>query len=70
MPDASVAMSVKDNLSQAVVGMRTSMPAFRTDVSQLLRELDRPHTAPGPRKQEVASATPVRANPATHFAAL
>ena len=37
--DASVAMSVKDNLSQAVIGMKNSMTAFRGDVKELQKEL-------------------------------
>lgn len=37
--DASVAMSVKDNLSQAVIGMKNSMTAFRSDVKELQKEL-------------------------------
>lgn len=57
MPDASVAMSVKDNLSQAVVGMRNSMTAFRTDVSELQRELDRLNSTRVQMKMDLASAT-------------
>ena len=37
--DASIAMSVKDNLSQAVIGMKNSMTAFRGDVTKLEQEL-------------------------------
>ena len=37
--DVSVAMSVKDNLSAAVVAMRNSMTAFRGDVEELQKEL-------------------------------
>lgn len=37
--DASIAMSVQDNLSAAVVSMRNSMTAFRTDVEALQKEL-------------------------------
>ena len=37
--DASIAMSVQDNLSAAVVSMRNSMTAFRTDVESLQKEL-------------------------------
>ena len=39
--DASIAMSVKDNLSAAVVTMKNSMTTFRTDVKELQGELDR-----------------------------
>lgn len=37
--DASIAMSVQDNLSAAVVAMRNSMTAFRSDVTALQKEL-------------------------------
>ena len=37
--DASIAMSVQDNLSAAIVSMRNSMTAFRTDVAELQKEL-------------------------------
>lgn len=50
-------MSVKDNLSQAVVGMRNSMTAFRTDVSELQRELDRLNSTRVQMKMDLASAT-------------
>ena len=39
--DVSVAMSVKDNLSQAIVGMKNAMTPFRNDVTELQKELDR-----------------------------
>ena len=39
--DASIAMSVKDNLSSAIVGMKNSMTNFRSDVTALQGELDR-----------------------------
>lgn len=39
--NASIAMSVKDNLSAAVVGMRNSLTAMRTDTTELQKELDR-----------------------------
>lgn len=39
--DASIAMSVKDNLSSAIVGMKNSMTNFRSDVKSLQGELDR-----------------------------
>lgn len=38
---ASIAMSVKDNLSAAVTGMRSSLTAMRTDATSLQQELDR-----------------------------
>lgn len=41
MPDVSIAMSVQDNLSAAIVQMRNSMTALRHDVPELQRELDR-----------------------------
>ena len=37
--DASVALSVQDNLSAAVVAMKNNMTAFRTDVVELQKEL-------------------------------
>lgn len=37
--DASIAMSVQDNLSAAIVSMRNSMTAYRTDVVELQKEL-------------------------------
>lgn len=37
--DASIAMSVQDNLSAAIVSMKNSMTAFRTDVKELEKEL-------------------------------
>lgn len=39
--DVSVAMSVKDNLSQAIVGMKNAMTPFRNDITELQKELDR-----------------------------
>lgn len=39
--DASIAMSVQDNLSSAIVGMKNSMTNFRSDVKSLQGELDR-----------------------------
>lgn len=39
--DASIAMSVQDNLSSAIVGMKNSMTNFRSDVTALQSELDR-----------------------------
>lgn len=38
--DASIAMSVQDNLSSAIVGMRNAVTNFRSDVSALQKELD------------------------------
>lgn len=39
--DASIAMSVKDNLSAAILSMRNSMTAYRKDAEELGNELDR-----------------------------
>ncbi|MBM6724892.1 tape measure protein [Pseudoflavonifractor phocaeensis] len=39
--DATIALSVRDNLSEAIVGMRNSLTAFRTDIPRLQEELDR-----------------------------
>lgn len=39
--DASIAMSVKDNLSAAITGMKSSVTNFRSDVVALQGELDR-----------------------------
>lgn len=39
--EASLAMSVRDNLSAAIVSMRNSMTAFRRDTTELGAELDR-----------------------------
>lgn len=39
--DASIAMSVKDNLSVAILSMRNSMTAYRKDAEELGNELDR-----------------------------
>lgn len=38
--DASIAMSVQDNLSSAIVAMRNAVTNFRSDVSALQKELD------------------------------
>lgn len=38
--DASIAMSVQDNLSSAIVGMQNAVTNFRSDVSALQKELD------------------------------
>ena len=39
--DASIAMSVQDNLSAAIVGMRSSVTNFRSDITALQGELTR-----------------------------
>lgn len=39
--DATIALSVRDNLSEAIVGMRNSLTEFRNDVPRLQEELDR-----------------------------
>lgn len=38
--DASIAMSVKDNLSQAIMGMKSSVTNFRNDITALQGELN------------------------------
>lgn len=38
--DASIAMSVKDNMSAAIVGMKNSVTNFRSDITYLQKELD------------------------------
>ena len=38
--DASIAMSVQDNLSAAITGMKNSVTNFRSDITSLQRELD------------------------------
>lgn len=38
--DASIAMSVQDNLSQAIVGMKNSVTNFRSDITALQTELN------------------------------
>lgn len=38
--DATIALSVRDNLSEAIVGMRNSLTAFRSDTDRLQEELD------------------------------
>lgn len=70
MPDASVAMSVKDNLSQAVVGMKNSMTSFRTDVTELQRELDRLNSTRVQMKMDLAGATREAKNAQKAFEAL
>ena len=39
--DASIAMSVQDNLSAAITGMKSAVTNFRSDVVALQGELDR-----------------------------
>lgn len=39
--DASVALSVEDNLSQAIVGMKSAMNSFRQDAAGLQSQLDK-----------------------------
>lgn len=39
--DASIAMSVQDNLSAAITGMKSSVTNFRSDITALQGELDR-----------------------------
>ena len=39
--DASIAMSVQDNLSAAITSMKNSVTNFRTDITSLQGELDR-----------------------------
>ena len=38
--DASIAFSITDNLSQSIVGMRTSLSQFRNDARGLQQQLD------------------------------
>lgn len=54
--DASIAMSVKDNLSAAVVTMKNSMTTFRTDVKELQGELDRLSTTKVQMKMDLTGA--------------
>lgn len=55
--DASVAMSVKDNLSQAVIGMKNSMTAFRSDVTKLEQELKKLNDIQAGTKTRLSAAT-------------
>ena len=55
--DASVAMSVKDNLSQAVIGMKNSMTAFRGDVTKLEQELKKLNDIQAGTKTRLSAAT-------------
>lgn len=55
--DASVAMSVKDNLSQAVIGMKNSMTAFRGDVTKLEQELKKLNDIQASTKTKLSDAT-------------
>ena len=38
--DASIALSVKDNLSQSIVGMKNSLNSFKNDAEGLQQQLD------------------------------
>lgn len=55
--EASLAMSVKDNLSAAIVSMRNGMTAFRMDASELGKELERLNSAKVSLKLELSQAT-------------
>lgn len=55
--EASLAMSIKDNLSAAIVSMRNGMTAFRMDASELGKELDRLNSAKVSLKLELSQAT-------------
>ena len=55
--DASIAMSVKDNLSQAVIGMKNSMTAFRGDVTKLEQELKKLDDIQARTKTRISDAT-------------
>lgn len=55
--DASIAMSVKDNLSQAVIGMKNSMTAFRGDVTKLEQELKKLNDIQAGTKTRLSAAT-------------
>lgn len=55
--DVSIAMSVKDNLSQAVVVMKNSMTDFRDDVTKLEQELKRLNDIQAGTKTRISEAT-------------
>lgn len=55
--DASVAMSVKDNLSSAIVGMKNSVTNFRSDITALQGELDRLNATRVQMRMDLSGAT-------------
>lgn len=55
--DASIAMSVKDNLSQAIVGMKNSVTNFRSDITALQGELDRLNATRVQMRTDLSGAT-------------
>ena len=55
--DASIAMSVKDNLSSAIVGMKNSVTNFRSDITALQGELDRLNATRVQMRMDLSGAT-------------
>ncbi len=55
--DASIAMSVKDNLSQAIVGMKNSVTNFRSDITALQDELDHLNATRVQMRMDLSGAT-------------
>lgn len=55
--DASIAMSVKDNLSQAIVGMKNSVTNFRSDITALQGELDHLNATRVQMRMDLSGAT-------------
>lgn len=56
MPDVSIAMALKDNLSAALVDMRSNMKTFRGDVGQLQEELDQLNNTKVSLKMDITQA--------------
>ena len=54
--DASIAMSVQDNLSAAIVGMKSSVTNFRGDITALQGELDRLNATRVQMRMDLTSA--------------
>lgn len=55
--DASIAMSVQDNLSSAIVGMKNSVTNFRSDITALQGELDRLNATRVQMRMDLSGAT-------------
>lgn len=55
--DSSIAMSVKDNLSSAIVGMKNSVTNFRSDITALQGELDRLNATRVQMRMDLSGAT-------------
>ena len=55
--DASIAMSVRDNLSQAIVGMKNSVTNFRSDITALQGELDHLNATRVQMRMDLSGAT-------------